>query len=182
MKIIGLSGLAGSGKTTVADALVLQLQESGDSARRMSFADPLKAMLATYYAMVGLTSEQINARISGSLKQIPDPYLQAETPRYAMQTLGTEWGRQCIGSYFWVSEGLRRAESSGLQWIVFDDVRFEQEARAIGELNFHITRGGVQRQSDHVSEGFAAGPEIINDGLPEDAARKIIRHILDGQC
>ena len=33
------------------------------------------------------------AHIEGALKEVPCELLGGKTPRYAMQTLGTEWGR-----------------------------------------------------------------------------------------
>ncbi len=42
-------------------------------------------------------------KIEGSLKAKPCSLLAGKTPRHAMQTLGTEWGRNCIGDGFWIN-------------------------------------------------------------------------------
>ncbi|MBT8458069.1 MAG: hypothetical protein KJN60_00180, partial [Boseongicola sp.] len=52
-KLIGLSGLAGSGKTTVAVELVNIFRYNGLSAVRLSFADPIKEAVAAIYAYAG---------------------------------------------------------------------------------------------------------------------------------
>ena len=39
--------------------------------------------------------------IDGRWKEHPCSLLLNKTPRYAMQTLGTEWGRELIGENIW---------------------------------------------------------------------------------
>jgi hypothetical protein len=56
---------------------------------RVRFAGPLKAMMAA----LGCT----NAEIDGDRKEVPCDLLGGKSPRWAMQTLGTEWGRKLIG-------------------------------------------------------------------------------------
>ena len=87
--IIGLTGLAGSGETTVARHL---MGMHGFVRHRM--AEPLKSMLKA----LGLTEQQID----GDLKEVPCELLGGKTPRHAMQTLGTEWGRDLISQNLWV--------------------------------------------------------------------------------
>src|SRR6516164_7143907 len=111
--VLGLCGLAGSGKTTAAVHLVSQF-----GYQRIRFADPLKDMLR--YG-IGLT----DTHIEGELKEIPLKALCGKSPRWAMQSLGTQWGRDCIGEQFWVNAWLRRVEESDPDKpIVADDVRF----------------------------------------------------------
>ena len=76
MKIIGLTGLGRkSGKSTAASVPVSS--STGSPQDRVSFAGPLKAMMAA----LGLSSEQID----GSLKETPCDLLCGKTPRQAMQ-------------------------------------------------------------------------------------------------
>lgn len=136
--IIGLCGLAGSGKSTVAKCL----EQIGY--QRVAFADPLKDMLAA----VGFTREQLY----GSEKEVVVPDLGV-TPRYAMQTLGTEWGRDLISERFWIDLwGRKVATIAGP--VVADDIRFQDEAdavRAAGGIVWEVIRPGVGRQA-HASE------------------------------
>ena len=138
--IIGLSGLSGSGKTTAADFLV------EDGFTKMSFVEPIKRMLAC----VGLSSRDLY----GDGKEEPNGMLNWKTPRYAMQTLGTEWGRDLISPDLWVNV----VEHDILKYeikdhIVIDDCRFPNEVAMILGLEgiiVYIEREG--KPGDHASE------------------------------
>ena len=121
MKLIGLCGKAGSGKTTAAAYLEMKGFE------RKPFADPLKRMLHA----VGVPEENL----WGDRKEEKLEMLCGKSAREAMQLLGTEWGRNLIGKDLWVNlwcESVR-----GLPRVVVDDVRFTSEAAAI------VNMGGV---------------------------------------
>jgi hypothetical protein len=146
--IIGISGPAGCGKSTAAQHLV---NEYGFVRRR--FAGPLKAMCAA----LGLDHDHIE----GGLKEKPSPLLCGKSPRYAMQTLGTEWGRNLIGQDVWVNAW--RASLPSLESdVVAEDVRFENEAlaiEAVGGFVIHINgRGGIE--GEHESEGYVHSSAI----------------------
>jgi len=151
-RLIALTGLAGSGKSTAADYLI-----ASHGYVRVRFAGPLKAMIAA----IGLDERHIE----GALKETPIEELCDNTPRYAMQTLGTEWGRKCMGEDFWVN--LWRDNASRHTRVVVDDCRFPNEARAVkamGGVIWEITgRGGIA--GGHESErgiGMAADAVIVN--------------------
>lgn len=147
--IIALTGLAGSGKSTASKYLV---EKHGY--QLVKFAGPLKDMLRA----IGLSE----AQIEGELKEEPCEWLQGATPRHAMQTLGTQWGRKCIGPFFWIELWVRRVNlivAAGGR-VVVDDCRFPNEAdevRKLGGVVWKIVgRGGIA--SAHESEagcGFA---------------------------
>jgi hypothetical protein len=120
--IIGLTGYAGSGKSTAAKHLV---ERHGFVL--VKFAGPLKQMMRC----LGLGDREIE----GELKEEPHPLLSGKTPRYAMQTLGTEWGRDLIGFGLWVNVAMDRVHAvldRGGK-VVLDDCRFPNEASAIKE-------------------------------------------------
>lgn len=157
-RLIALTGLAGSGKSTAADYLI-----ASHGYVRVRFAGPLKAMIAA----IGLDERHIE----GALKETPMEELCDHTPRYAMQTLGTEWGRKCMGDDFWVN--LWRDNACRHTRVVVDDCRFPNEARAVkamGGVILEITgRGGIA--GGHESEkgiGMAADRVIANGfSMPE---------------
>jgi hypothetical protein len=146
-----LVGRAGSGKDTVAR----MLQKHLVNAELISFAEPLKDFCQ--YAF-DFSDEQI--RGPSASRDAPDlRYRRADgaflTPRYALQTLGTEWGRNCYPDV-WVDLALRRVEqtlASGRSAII-TDCRFLNEAArvsAAGGCLVRIVRPGV-KDAAHVSE------------------------------
>lgn len=150
--VVGLCGLAGSGKSTAAAALVQVGYE------RVRFAGPLKAMMAA----LGLTEREID----GDLKEEPCALLGGRTPRHAMQTVGTEWGRQMIDNELWIRAWQRAAAGKSL--VVVDDVRFENEAaavRAAGGMLIRVMRPGLVAGT-HASETaeLACDVEVANTG------------------
>jgi hypothetical protein len=153
--LVGITGRAGSGKSAASDALV----EAGWV--RMKFASPLKDMLRA----IGLTDQHIE----GDLKEVPCDLLCGQTPRHAMITLGTEWGREMIGGNFWMNIAANRiatAMAAGIN-VVVDDVRFDNEADLIRRLGGVVL--GLERDNvlaiDHKSEaGVTADMIYRNDG------------------
>jgi len=150
--IVALTGPAGAGKSTAARYLI---ERHGYVL--VKFAGPLKAMLRA----LGLTDEHIE----GSLKEAPCPLLGGKTPRYAMQTLGTEWGRDLISSDLWVNAWRDFATSVLDQGgrVVVDDCRFPNEAQRAREMGGKIFevcgRGGLA--TTHASESYRPEPDTI---------------------
>jgi hypothetical protein len=101
--IIGVSGVAGSGKSTVADILTdLRFVT-------ISLADPIKRLVRDLYAF---TDEQLWG--PSACRNEPDKrYPRADgtflTPREALQRFGTEAGRACYDNT-WVDRCLLNAQ------------------------------------------------------------------------
>lgn len=154
--LIGLTGFRGSGKTTVAQML------QGRGFVRMRFASPLKAMLLS----LGLTQDEID----GSLKEAPCDLLNGKTPRWAMQSLGTEWGRDLISANLWVNVMRRNLERTPAAHVVIDDVRFSNEVDLIHDLGgkvWRISRIGIATDVHASESGIAAlsvDHELANNG------------------
>lgn len=146
-RLIGITGLAGSGKDTLADALVYDR-----GAEKYNFALPIKHALN---AMFGWTMEQWDDRI---WKETKIAWL-GKSPRQCAQTLGTEWGRDLVHPDLWMliaeDRYLKyRQDHSGGPFII-PDVRFENEVDMIhrnGGIVVKISRLGVNAVSAHVSE------------------------------
>lgn len=197
--LIGLGGLAGSGKDTAAAALV---EKCGFV--KMAFADPMKRFAME---MWDFSEEQLWG--PSERRNAVDPRYGI-SPRHVLQALGTEVGRR-IDPNVWVRYGLRSAHRivTGLgtmkyvrtqgivrlrpdQWIgvprgvVITDVRFVNEATAIkevGGLVFMIDRQGAGLEgvaAKHASEqgfidlcGLADGV-ISNDSTIEALHLQVI--------
>ena len=160
MKLIGLTGAAGSGKDTAADYLVTQ-----HAWRKVSFAQPLKDGLC---AMFGWSPDQLNDR---KWKETQLPGI-GKSPRQLMQTIGTEWGREMVHPDLWLLLA-RRAIEDKLTYrdVVVSDVRFDNEAemvRSMGGVIVHITRAGIGGVTPHVSESgvrmCVSDIRVCNDG------------------
>lgn len=153
--VIALTGLAGSGKSTASKHLI---EKHGY--QLVKFAGPLKDMLRA----IGLSE----AQIEGELKETPCAWLQGATPRHAMQTLGTQWGRDCIGARLWTELWVRRVQlilAAGGR-VVVDDCRFPNEAEEVRKLGGVVWRlvgrGGIAGAHESEAGCGAADVEIHN--------------------
>ena len=137
--LIGLTGPAGSGKSTVARILYKRAGFIG-----IAFADPVKDMLAVICSPKYLNSD----------KSTPIEWI-GKSGRDLMQTLGTEWGRKLVNVDLWVKIAESRLDAIGDDRdVVVSDVRFENEAAMIrrrGGFILHLTRNGFGL-SGHESE------------------------------
>jgi len=153
MKIIGIAGPAGAGKTTVA-GMIQQMQPGYD---RLAFSTPIKEMLR-----VGLGLSE--AQLYGDQKEVADPRYGC-TPRHLMQTLGTEWGRNMINQDIWLNATISKICGP----TVVEDVRFFGEAdwvRKHGAL-LHVARNGLVTHRHESEAGIqpAGGDYFINNSF-----------------
>jgi hypothetical protein len=125
MKIIGFTGRKRAGKDTAADVLVREGYEL------IKFAGALKAMIRAYLTYIGVSPQTIERMIEGDLKELSYECFVGRTPRFVMQTLGTEWGRDIINTNLWVNACMRRC--SMFDNVVISDCRFPNEVAAIQE-------------------------------------------------
>lgn len=143
-QLIAICGLATSGKGEVAKILFL------NGFMKTKLAAPIKAMMAEYYRYCGVDEKEIWRKLEGDMKEMPCRFLGGKTPRYAMQTLGTEWGRETISLGLWVEPWREIAADKlrkGLS-VVVDDVRFPDEVCAIKDMGGTVWK--VQRDVDHL--------------------------------
>jgi hypothetical protein len=173
--LIAFTGRAGSGKSTAAEAL----EKVGFE--RVKFADPLKDMLRVLYSYAGLPDVEIERRIEGDLKQEKDGFLCGQTPRHAMQTLGTEWGRNLIGTDLWVSAWADKVYSILMDGVpvVVDDCRFRNEAEALRKIGGKIVQvegRSAGLEATHASEQFDLVPDevISNTGSYHEFQANVI--------
>lgn len=178
--IIGLAGPGGVGKTTTAKEICRQWNRGA----HLPISYALKQMLEAYYlATTDLTHSEIWARLDGDLKRMPCPFLGDHSPTYAMQTLGTEWGRELISPTLWVDAWKRRAEKLMAEGFVpiNDSVRFDNEAQIIRDRGGVVVRlfGRGDLPADHVSEqgDFWSDLTIEVDDEPSVIAGRILRHV-----
>jgi hypothetical protein len=168
---IGITGSAQVGKSTVAAFLAERYGYV-----RIRFADPLKDMLRTF----GLADYELE----GAGKDKPCGLLGGHTPRYAMQSLGTEWGRDLMGQQFWTDAWLRKVGHGLGGYVVAEDCRFcneEFSARLAGAVIWRIERPGHGGKDNHRSETELSLVRydrlFTNDGSVDDLLRKVRKEI-----
>lgn len=145
--IIGIVGFAGSGKGTVGDILV----EKYDFCK-LSFADAVKDSTSAIFGwqrhlLEGDTDE------SRKFRETKDDFWSARfgydvTPRYMLQLMGTEAGREVFHDDLWIHTVERRIQYKR-EWeleedFVIPDVRFPNEIEAIrkwGGVVVRVVRG-----------------------------------------
>ncbi len=141
-KLIGFLGPMQSGKTTCARFL-----EEDFGFTRHRLAAPIKNMVKC----LGLSDDQVD----GELKTEPTSLLCGKSPRQALQTLGTEWGRNLIGEDLWLRAWAHTMPATPSGRIVCDDVRFPNEhlaIKALGGLLIRVSRPGYEHSGSHQSE------------------------------
>jgi hypothetical protein len=171
-KIIGLTGLRGSGKDTAAKILIY------DSYTNIKFSDGLKSMLRSLFRTAGVDAVDTERWIEGDLKEKECPVLRGRTPRYAMQKLGTEFGREMIADDLWTS--LTKMAIDAVDGnVIVTDLRFPNEynlLKSMGASMYRIERGLINTDLHESERYIATMPvEVIkNDGTIADLQKKML--------
>jgi hypothetical protein len=135
--IIGICGLIGSGKDTIADFLVKE-----HNFQKLSFADKLKDSVAE---MFDWDRQLLDGKtdMSRTWREQPDEFWSKEmgrtiTPRYVLQVFGTECMRDGFYDGVWVSLTKKKIlDNPQINWVI-PDVRFENEADMIKEIKGEV--------------------------------------------
>jgi hypothetical protein len=144
-KLIALTGPKGVGKSTFARRIQAETTVLPRDIQIVSFAGPLKRMLFAILPAEAFFPEG---------KEDPKFGLCGKTPRFLMQTLGTEWGRQIIGEDVWVEAVKSQILASSAQTILIDDLRFPNEAEMVKEMGGEVwvVKRPFHTKTDHGSE------------------------------
>ena len=161
--IIGICGLIGSGKDTIADYL-----QNIHQFRRESFAHTLKDAVA---AVFGWDRELLEGRTkeSRAWREQVDPWWAERlgmpnlTPRWVLQYWGTEVARKSFHDDIWIAaleNKLRKTKDD----IVISDCRFPNEIKAIknaGGIVIRVVRG-PEPEWYSLAEAVNHGPKGYN--------------------
>ena len=145
--IVGICGLIGSGKDTIADYLIRK-----HDFEKISFADKLKDSVSVMFdwdreLLDGKTDE------SRAWREEVDEYWSKETgetitPRLVLQLFGTECMRDGFYDGIWVSLTKKKILDNPGKNFVIPDVRFPNEAKMLYEIKGQVWR--VKRGQDPV--------------------------------
>jgi hypothetical protein len=194
--IVGLSGLAGAGKSTVARILA-----SRHRFVEIALADRIKRMCREAFAFT-------DAQLWGAseLRNEVDKRYNGLTPRRALQELGTAYGRS-LWPDIWIERALKDACEAlfvdgatyrmdvGIQYgpsvggkpagVVLSDIRFANECslvRSAGGVVWRIIRAGAGLVGDgagHPSETsltdemFSRSEQVVNDGTVTQLSERV---------
>lgn len=160
--LIGLTGAAGAGKSTVARML-----EDQFAFVEIALADPIRNMLFALFSDADIDGAWAVER---SLKELPTTL--GFSYRQLAQTLGTEWARDTLAADFWLRVATRRLAAPHMvaENVVISDIRFPNEAawlKARGGVLVRVTRQAApvrpHESEAHVGE-LQADLEIDNTG------------------
>ena len=180
--LIGVVGLIGSGKGTVADRL-----EEKHGYRKDSFAKSLKDAVS---CMFNWDREMLEGKTESSRywREQPDKFWSQKfgkpvTPRWVLQHFGTEVMRQNMHDAIWIDSCLMRYNGTPT---VIADTRFQNELKMIkksGGILILVKRGNLpsreemQAKGAHKSEwdwmGWNFDFIIDNDGTKEELLKKV---------
>ena len=191
--LIGLVGLIGSGKDTVAQRLITRHGDKPDSLAK-SLKDAVSSMFNWDRELL-----EGNTKESREWREQPDKFWSEKmckevTPRWVLQYFGTEVMRQGMYDAIWVDSVIGRYKGENT---VISDTRFQNEIKTIKAHGGKIllvkrgpipTREEMQKQGVHQSEWDWVGSDfdytIENNGTVDDLnleVDSIIRQLRDPQ-
>jgi hypothetical protein len=184
MKIIGLTGRAGAGKDTAAQALTDLGWE------RIAFADPIREALVALDPCIEINT---NGKVSNLSTYVElngwDHAKKLPEVRQLLQRMGTEAGRDIHGDMCWLTIAAKKvfiAVRNAVPGIVFTDMRFANEWRFISSLQGKTVRIFNSRTENdavtHLSEAHGSVPVdfTINNNGTIDELKTAMLAIVEG--
>lgn len=130
----GSGMIAGCGKDTVGE-MICEIT----GFKMIGLADPLYAMVKAGFGIDG-------TQVSREEKNAPIPWLSCgdrqNSIRSLLETIGTEWGRECVCNDVWTRIATQTIKNSEVG-VVVRDIRFPNEVEwldSIGGILIHIIR------------------------------------------
>lgn len=157
--IIGIAGFLGSGKGTLGDILI---QEHGF--RAIAFADAVKDAVSAIFKWDRSMLEG-DTKESRDFREQNDQYWSSKfgyevTPRYMLQLMGTEAGRDVFDPNLWVHVVEKTVLQNPNSDFVITDLRFPNESKSIKNMGGHTIR--VVRGPEPVWFETAAKDNLTN--------------------
>lgn len=180
-RIVAFAGRKRAGKDTAAEVLI----DHGYAP--VALADGIKVMLEALLRFRGCPEAMIERALHGDLKEVPSRWLGGRTPRYALQSLGTGWGRDMMDKRFWVDATDDRINAMDGP-VVITDVRLPNEVEFVMESGgavYRVNRPGLDIPVDeHISERLVGElqvtADILNDAPSADEFKAHVKNQLIG--
>lgn len=175
--IYGITGLAGSGKDTVAEMLKDILEQNGTNTKRYSLADPLKRGCAELF---GIPLDDFYDR---DKKEEVHP-LWGKSPRELLIMVGTDHLRDHFDPDIWLKRATITVDQNKQEGVVtiIPDVRFDNEAEFVmneGGIMIQVMRDEELRDAPTIAHKSEAGVNmtsafvIDNNGTITDLFNKV---------
>ncbi|QIW87888.1 deoxynucleotide monophosphate kinase [Agrobacterium phage OLIVR5] len=116
---VGFVGYKNSGKTHISS----KLKSASAFVKTIGFSDPL---YETVVAATGIPMEDFQNK---EIRELPDPRLGGRSIQYALNTLGSEWGRKMMFEEIWTNRAFKNEEDDMIN--IFDNVRFTNELEGV---------------------------------------------------
>lgn len=166
MRIIGLTGKKGHGKSTASEKIKDMLMADGQEVVRINFKD---ALVSTMREKLGDTLGEMAVLLNTNV----DRLFEEKPPimRRLMQGVGTDIYRSFDNNY-WVNQWMEKVRELGDDVVVIvDDVRFQNEFDAIKSLGGNVTRivasnkdvANDEHQSEKEQDGFECDFTFVAD-------------------
>ena len=142
--------------------------------KRISFALPMRDAIYTLHPWIGSNITVVDLVFEYGW----DVAKANPEVRRLLQVFGTEVGRELFGERFWIDQAFKRAEE--YQRVVFSDVRFPNEAKAIlqrsGDMwrvNRHNHLAVNAHKSEHAMDNFMFKHVLYNDGTIDELLSEV---------
>lgn len=173
--IVGINGIAGAGKDTIANMVALSLErDSGYKVKCFAFADRLKQACSTLFKV------PLEDFYDRKVKETPNAFWNL-SPRQMAQLMGTEACRHGIRDDIWIKAIHQEILESGVDIAFITDVRFDNEADYIHGVSYEIVNDHMVRHNS--TPGIVVNITRTNQKLIQDShhasEKGITEHLKD---
>lgn len=158
-RLIAICGRKRSGKDTAAKALRCFGYKS------IAFAEPLKQMLVAFLVGSGWDHRIAHFTVYEGDREKPIQPLNGRSVRYALQTLGTAWGRDLMHGDLWRDATMRAINAAPERRFVVTDLRFPNEADSIKSAGGVIVR--IERDLPHDDSDNHVSETLLESIIPD---------------
>ena len=179
-KVILISGRKRSGKDFVADILAQELRGQYKTVEILSFATPLKQVVASTFNITLKQLEEYKNAEDDVLCRIDNAKihhnLHTISMRKLLQRFGTEATKPIFGVNVWGELMLKAVQNSSADYIIIPDYRFDEEYAYLAQNNLNLTViqvvGNIPQVLDpHASEALPSHtPEYSVDNRNQDSS------------
>lgn len=175
-KVVGLGGVARSGKDTFASILTYKLQQSGKSVKRVALAEPLKYQVDDFLVKnLGITAWSTSTEEKAIIRPMLVWYGDAQRKR--------------TNGRYWIDLAKKTIDETNFDYYIITDVRYDAYEK--DELYFlknevngtlcHISKYVIDKNGDPKFVQPANDHEALNDPKIRNAADHIIEWPDEGQ-